>query len=447
MRACTAAYAAAVFLFAAPFLAPLSAGLLDSFGGKSEADIAADFEAAMPKFLEGKVAEGEPDRKARMHYTPRGTKTELFVQCIEVKGEKSRWQDLVTTQSWYPDRLEYMLAPHGAIHEVETLKLPAECVAGWYSMRNGQTVQDMIALAVWAAQRNELMVANAVLAGVAQRQQDRRADIEAWLCTKLGWSAPKDGLLLVETHDLEHNIDGALLLTPQAAADRIKNLEKEAGEALKQLELMQGGDVKSKPGRRRGAKGPSMRLDQLANYCERYKKAYAGTKFIEGKKNLEKLEKIIETVKADLDYVNTEKFKAERLGIDNDLKGCADAWIRLKEIDPYNPEVLVKAGEACSKAAVITDGARKAENPDYAYWAAQTYDDLIRLFPLQIAYYNHAGVNWLAASSGKYSDGKKNAKQRHEHVVKTIEAKPADQRVENDTKNLEFAKRQLDLIK
>lgn len=443
MRACVSGIAVVALLFAAP----LAAGLLDSFGGKSEADIAAEFEAALPKVLEARVAEGEPDRKARMFYTPRGSKTELHLQCIEVKGEKARWQELAATQSWYPDRLEYMLAPHGPTHELETSALPSECVAGWFSLRNGQTVQDMIALAVWAANRKDLMVANAVLADLAKRQTNFRADAEAWLCEKHGWTAPKDGLLLVETHDLARKIEGALLLTAEANAERIKGLEKPASEALKQLEQMQGGDVKSKPGRRRGAKGPSMRLDQLAQYCERFKQAFAGTKFLEGKKNTEKLEKITETVKADLEYVNSEKYKAERLGIDNDWKGCADAWLLLREIDPHNPEVLVKTGEACSKAAVITDGARKAENPDYAHKSALCYDDLIALFPLQVAYYNYAGVNWLAAASGKHSEGKKIAKQRHEHVVKTIEAIPKEKRTENDTKNLEFANKQLELIK
>ncbi|MBK8205952.1 MAG: hypothetical protein IPK87_04055 [Planctomycetes bacterium] len=433
---------ASALLFAAVLLAlPLNAGLLDTFAGKSEADIAKDFEAGLPKFLEARLQE---QVKPRMYVPDPKRKGEFFfLELVGVEGEKSRWQELAVT-GWFPDTVEYAYSPHGNITEYEIAKLPTQQVANWYVPRF-RLPPEIIAAAVWAASKQELWVANAKLAELAQTATAQRADIEEYLCGKHGWTRPKDGLMLVETHNLAEKRDSALLLTPEANTERLKVMEKEAADSFKELEALRG-DTKGKPGMRKGR--PAMRLDILQKYAERFKKAWAGTKFIDNKKNVEKYDRLMETIKEDIDYVTTEKFKAERKGIDGDWKGCADHWRALCDADPHNPDVIRPAAEACSKVAVITDGARKAENPDYAALSAGFYDRLVEIFPTSLSYYNYAGVNWLAAASGsKYADGKKKAKARHEEVQRLVAAKPKEQRTENDLKNLEFAEKQLELIK
>ncbi len=434
-------YASALLFVAALSALPLNAGLLDTFAGKSEADIAKDFEAGLPKFLEARLLE---QVKPRMYMPDPKRKGEvLYLEVVAVEGDKSRWQELVVT-GWFPDSVEYAYTPHGNITEYEIAKLPAQQVANWYAPRF-RLPPEIIAMAVWAASKQELWVANAKLAELAQTATSQRTDIEEYLCGKHGWTRPKDGLMLVETHDLAEKRDSALLLTAEANLERLKAMEKDAADSFKEFEALRG-DTKGKPGMRKGR--PAMRLDILQKYAARFKKAWAGTKFIDTKKNAEKYDKLVETIKEDIDYVATEKFKAERKGIDGDWKGCADHWRALCDVDPHNPDVIRPAAEACSKVAVITDGARKAESPDYAALAAGFYDRLVEIFPTALSYYNYAGVNWLAAAStSKYADGKKKAKARHEEVQRLVAAKPKEQRTENDLKNLEFAENQLELIK
>ena len=180
-----------------------------------------------------------------------------------------------------------------------------------------------------------------------------------------------------------------------------------------------------------------MRLATLQDYVENFEKRYAGTPFMGKKGNKGDLEDIKNAIAADIEWVNTEKFKAERHGIENEWPAAAKAYDAILRTDPYNVEIMQATAEAWHKAAVVTDGARKAEDKEAAKKAALIYESMNAYFPVQLAYLNHAGVNWLA-----YGDAKK-AKQYHEQVIERTNGREL---TENEQKNREFAEGQLKLI-
>ena len=411
--------------------APAYAGLLDShFAGKTDADVAAEFEAGMGKFLQARLNE---DVKPRMWHD--AGRERVWLQVAAVNEDQSTWQTLVADGRWYTDLKRYVHIPFGKTYDFKISEIPPRAVASWYTSKHRET-QEMIAAACWMAEKGALIEANHVLSDLATHKPDLRPDIEAWLCEKNSWSAPKEGLLLIETFDLDRDLPGKLLLSEKAAEEHYELLDKEAKKAFKALEELQGNDIKSKPGYRRSQ--PKMRLAILQDYADGFNVRYAGTSFLKKKSNKEDLEDLKAAIKADLEWIEAEKFKAERLGIDNDWPAAAKAYDSLLRADPYNLEISQLTAEAWNKAAVVTDGALKAEDKEAARKAALIYERMSEQFPIVLAYHNHAGVNWLA-----YGDARK-AKQHHEEVIRMTDAR--GELTENEQKNREFAERQLKLI-
>lgn len=423
-------------LLLALFAAPLWAGLVEThFPGKSETDVAAEFEAGLPKMLTAGLTEVA---KPRMYALV--NKVEVYVQLTAVDGDQTTWTTLVPT-GWFADKAEYAYDVYGKDYKFKISELPPEGVAFWLSPK-GRTPAQIVSLACWLAGKGKPMLANAELAALVPldgREKEREAlkkEIDEWLCAKLGWSAP-GGLETIATHDLEHNEDGWLLLTKELAAEHYKNLDKEAKKAFKDLEKLQGGDVKSKPGQRKAS--PGMRLAILEKYIERWERRYTGTAFMAKKNAKEDLEALLEAVKADIAWVEAEKFKADRFGIEGDWASAGKAYDTLVRADPLNPDILAAAAEAWSKAAKITDGGRKAEDPSAAKRAATLYEQLLAIFPKALGYHNHAGLNWLAAGD------KGRAKEHHEEVIRRTDG--IKEMSESDQKNRDFAEGQLKLIK
>ncbi|MBZ0136587.1 MAG: hypothetical protein K8I27_09460 [Planctomycetes bacterium] len=410
---------------------PVWGGLVDKhFSGKTETDVAAEFEAGMGKFLEARLKE---DLKPRIWHD--NGREHVWVEVIEVKQGESTWQTLVRDGRWYTELKRYVYVPYGKSYKLNTVELPPAEVASWYRSKYRLT-EEMIALACWLAGKQDLLAANHVLTDLATHKTDLRADVEAWLCEKNAWAAPADGLQLIDTFDLERDRPGQLLLSKDAATEHYKALDKDAKKAFKELEKLQGGDVKSKPGYRRGQ--PAMRLLVLQDYVDNFDRKYAGTPYFEKKGNKEDIAAIQAAIKADIDWIEAEGFKAARLGIEDDWGGAAKAYDILLRSDPHNNELMQLTAEAFNKAAVVTDGARKAEDKEAARSAALIYDRLSADFPIVLAYHNHAGVNWLACGEAK------KAKQHHEEVIRMTEDRK--DLTENEQKNRDFAAGQLKLI-
>ncbi|MCB9933851.1 MAG: hypothetical protein H6841_10570 [Planctomycetes bacterium] len=423
-------------LLLALFAAPLWAGLVEThFPGKSETDVAAEFEAGLPKLLtEGLSAVAKPRMYALVN------KAEVFVQLTAVEGEQTTWTTLVPT-GWYAEQAEYAYDVYGKDYKFKLSELPPAGVAFWLRPQ-GRSAALIVSLACWLAAKGELMLADAELAALVPldgREKERetlKKEIDDWLCAKLGWSAP-GGLETIATHDLDHNEDGWLLLSKEAAAEHFKDLDKEAKKAFKELEKLQGADVKSKPGQRKNS--PGMRLAILEKYIQRWERRYTGTAFLAKKGAKEDLEAMLEAVKADMAWIETEKYKAERFGIDGDWNAAARAYDQMQRADPLNPDVVIWTAEAWSKAAKITDGGRKADDPAAAKRAAGLYEQLLAIFPKAMGYHNHAGLNWLAAGD------KGRAKEHHEEVIRRTDG--IKDLSESDKKNREFAEGQLKLMK
>lgn len=417
-------------LIAALLCTPAFAGLVEThFPGKSEADVAKEFEGNLGKFLTARL--GEPLKPRLWHDAGR---EKVWLELIEVKDSEGTWQALARNGSWYPEPKRYVYVPDGKTYKFNHAELPPAEVAAWF-VSKFRTPQDMVGAACWLAGKEALLAANRIMADFATHKTDTRAEVEAWLCEKNGWAAPKDGLVHIKCYDLEHDRAFQLLLSADAAEQHYKALDKEAKKALKDLEDMQGGDIKSKPGFRRGQ--PKMRLAILQDYAANFEIRYGDTPYFKKKSNKEDLEEIQAAIAADLEWVNTEKFKAERHGIDNNWPEAAKAYDAILRADPFNVEIMQDTANAWNKVAVVSDGARKAEDKEAAKKAALIYESMNAYFPAQLAYLNHAGVNWLA-----YGDAKK-AKQYHEQVIERTDGREL---TENEKKNREFAEGQLKLI-
>jgi hypothetical protein len=420
------------FLFLTLFAAPTWAGLVENhFPGKTEATVAAEFEAGLSAFLTARLK----DTGLFVRMLAPVTKTvEVHVQLTAVNGNETVWMTLVNA-GWLKDTCEYSLEPFGKTYTFEIADIPPAEVATWFTAKS-RTAAEMVACACWLASKGELWLANGEVSDLAAHNTDLKKDVAEWLAARNGWTLPSEGLDTVATHSLKHNEDGALLLTKEATAAWFKLLDEECKAAFKELQKLQGNDVKSKPGLRKNS--PGMRLVILQKYVERFAKAYAGTAFM-GKKGAKDVQLIADAIKADLEWIETEKYKAERKGIDKDWAGASKHYESLQRADPLNPDLLMDTAVAFYNAAKVTDGGRKAEDPAAAKRAALLYEELILIYPTQLGYRNHAGLNWLAAGE------KSKAKEHHEEVMRRTEGKKELSKGEDD--NRKFAQKQLDLIK
>jgi hypothetical protein len=425
----------AAFFVLTLFAAPAWAGLVENhFPGKTEATVVTEFEAGLSAFLTARLK--DTGVVLRM-YAPVAKNVEVHVQLTSVEGEKTVWTTLVNA-GWLKEQCEYALEPFGKTYTIEIAKIPPAEVATWFSAKT-RMASEVVACACWLANKGELWLANGEVANLAAHKTDLKKDVEEWLAAKNGWTLPSEGLNVVATHDLKHNEDGELLLTKEASAAWFKKLDEECKDAFKVLEKLQGSDVKSKPGNRKNS--PGMRLAILQKYVDRFGKKYAGTAFM-AKKGTKDLQLIADAVKADLEWLETEKYKAERKGIEKDWAGASKHYETLQRADPLDPDLLLSTAYAFHMTAKVTDGARKSEDPAAAKKAAMYYEDLILIYPTSLGYRNHAGVNWLACGE------KTKAKEHHEEVVRRIDEKATAKKelTENERQNREFAEGQLKLI-
>lgn len=417
-----------VMLFAA---SPVWAGLIERyFPGKSEAEVATEFEAGLSGFLATRLR--EPAIFVRM-YAPVAKNVEVYVQLKSVEGERIKWTTLVNT-GWLKDTTEYALEPHGKDYTFDVAELPPAEVATWFGAK-GRTAGEIVGCACWLAAKGELWLANGRLAALAAVLIDARKDVQAWLAEKNGWTVPAEGLLTVETHDLKHNENGTLLVSAEGKTAWFQKLDEEVKDAFKALQKLQGNDVKSKPGLRKGS--PKVRLDILLKHTERFALTYAGTDFM-AKKGAKDVQAIIDAIKADLEWIETEKFKAQRKGIEDDWAGAAKHYDQLVRADPLNPDLLLATGEAFGKAAKIKDAGRKAADPAAAKRSAVLFEDLIAVYPQMLGYYNNAGLGWQAAGE------KSKARQHYEEVLRRTDKKELK---DTEKSNREFAEKQLELVK
>jgi len=359
------------------------------FPGKAEADVAKEFETNLPKFLQDRLK--DPEKPRIQHLV---NKREVWLELQEVTATELVFLQLER------NGLYLELATFGyAVGETQVkLKVEELSPAALSRVRcmdhKFRTPEEIIALAFWLASKGDLTSANYELAPVTVKTPLIKPDIEAWLIAKYGWPA---GAVLesVAVHDLEENIDGTLLLTKEANAQRLKDLDKEAKEVLKALQLAQGADLKGKPGARKNS--PTMRLDHLKSRVERYGKTYGGTVTAEAKNTKKALEELLAAVSEDLTWVENQGYKADRLGIDGDPQACADAWLIIYRADPMSHQTVQKAADACTKAAGLVDNGKKCDRKDRALKAGQLWEEYSKLQPLYLAPYNNAGLNYMAA--------------------------------------------------
>jgi hypothetical protein len=409
----------------------LQAEILNKIEGKeSEAEVIAAFEKGLSEFVAARIPESRPPRAMLTE-----GRREVFCQLVEVKGETTVWQELVA-HGWLPESTNYNFIPHGPKYARETLKLPPATVADWFIVRF-RLPEEILSLAIWLAHKGELTIANAKLAELAFTRTELREEVEAWLCAKHGWTRPESGLEIVNGYDFARDAETWQLLTPEARQARLRELEREADQTYRWLEDLQGKDVRSRPGQRRAM--PQMRLDMLMKRVRNFEKAFAGTRWLENRRNKERLDKLAEVIQADLDFVTEESPKAERAAIDKNWELAAQHWNILWRTDPHNVHVILKTAAAYYQAAQISEGGRRAENREHAARAAELYISATRVYPLVTGYYNSAGTSLLATGD------RRRAREMYE-MVKTLTDGREDLSEADQTART-FALTQLEVLK
>ncbi|MBX3473312.1 MAG: hypothetical protein KF754_02950 [Planctomycetes bacterium] len=398
------------------------------FPNKAEADVAKEFEAGLPAWLQARLK--DPDKpRAWVEVSKRRT----YVELADVKADELVWAELAQ-HGVYKELATWGYSPTETQLKIKLSEIPSSQIARWFDYRY-RTPEEMVGLACWLASRGDVMAANERLAPLAAKSSLLKPDIEAWLIARHGWPA---GATLTETpiHDLERNVDGVLLLTAEAAAQRLKDLDKEAKDVLKALQTAQGNDLKGKSGARKAP--PSMRLDFLLSRLERFSKAYAGTATAENKATKKLLEELIEAVKADKDWVENQGYKADRLGIDGDPKACADQWLAIVRANPEDPETLQKAADAQYKAAEVTDNGTKCKDKDRARKGGELWEKYSQIQPLMLNARNYAGLCYMAAGD------KGKAKAHFDEVLRRTSKKGIS---DAEAKHREYAEARLKDLK
>jgi len=410
---------------------PLHADLIERcFPGKTEADVVQAFEPGLPAFLAARLKEVEKPR-IRIEQARR----KLNLELVQIKEDGLEFAELVR-YGWYKDKLLYSFQPGDSKLTLKLADIPPAQVAAWFNTKYRSPVET-VGLAAWLASKDELVAANAKLAELMedQRAEPIRADIKAWLAAKHGWPEGSEPDL-VKTHDLRENADGRLLLPAAQAAERLKQLDKDAADMLKELRALQGGDVRSAAGARRNS--PGIRLDVLKSRLERFPAAYAGTVTAEHKNTRKTLDELLAAVNADMGWIEIQGFKADRLGIEKDLAGCADAWMTILRADPRNPELISKVATAQYEAAGVRDNGIKSEKPERAIKSAELWEKMLEIYPLLLMARNYAGLNYMAAGR------KDKAKAHFEEVLRRTEGREL---AETEQKNREFAEARMKSLK
>src|SRR5690606_25787061 len=131
--------------------APVHAGLMDQVGGAPEAEVIANFEKALPQVR----ADGLPEQSLLPRIRIESNRGTTTLQLHGVEGSKSTWQELVPVV-WFPERTDYVYAPHGPLREINILEVEPDQVATWFHAKY-RSPGEMVALAVWLASKDQLM--------------------------------------------------------------------------------------------------------------------------------------------------------------------------------------------------------------------------------------------------------------------------------------------------
>lgn len=360
----------------------LRAGLVESqCGGKAEDAVVKDFENGLPKMLEPRLA----DKSAIRLLLP--IKKETYY--CELSGIDGDTLTFSTLREAGVDSVsgKTLWGAMGPKHKLKPGELPPAGVAQWFDVPRCKP-EIVVSLAAWLVSKKQPMIANAKLAEFSRTNTALKSEIDDWLCAKHGWTKPASGLTLTETHDFESALDGVLLLTPEAAAARLTELDKAAKQALKDLYTARG-DGKGNFGTRK--KTPTLPLETLRSRLSRYEKAFKGTTMGEAARIKMEITALTETVDADLKLIGENKLRAERLEMDEKFKEAGEIYEALLRGDPENMNLLMLAATAFYKGGGLKDSGNNCENPDNLKKAQGFYEGMLRRMPRMLSAMNYLG--------------------------------------------------------
>ena len=361
----------------------LHAGLVESqCGGKAEDAVVKDFENGLPKMLEPRIAD-----QSAIRLTLTVKKDSFYCQLIAVEDGQLVFTTLekagVDSNSG-----KTLWGAMGPKHKLKPSELPPAGVASWFDVPRCKP-DIVVSLAAWLASKKQLMLANEKLAQLSKINAALKAEIDDWLCAKHGWTKPAGGLTLTDTHDLESATDSFLLLTPDAAAARLTELDKAAKQTMKDLTLARG-DSKGNYGTRK--KLPTMPLNELRDQFSRFDKAFKGTPTAEASRIRMEISAMLETIDSDLKVIAENKLRAERAVLDEKFKEAGDIYDLLLRGDPASMELLGLTANCYWRAAVLKDSGNKCEFPDMLKKAQSYYEDMLRRMPRMLSALNYLGT-------------------------------------------------------
>lgn len=261
----------------------------------------------------------------------------------------------------------------------------AKYIVSSYPVETNTDPKDLVAFAAWLFGEKENDLANRVLTYVHERERDWAPLIEQYLAEKNNWKEPGE-LVRWDLWDSEFHKKRAILIPASMEASRTTAREKAAADAFKELERSRG-DYKGKPPRRNK---PTKLLIFVEWEIKQFRIQFAGSKFIEDKKNADKLADMERSVRDDMDLMKDGLERANSIPkSSDDVKGI-EAKLNLMEqylaLDPMSLHLRSQIGNEWYAFAKTDEYGNDCQRPAAARKAIEHYKILVDAYPQNLPY-------------------------------------------------------------
>ena len=226
-------------------------------------------------------------------------------------------------------------------------------------------------------------------------------------------------------------------MTPANRAERVKEREKSASDAFKEL-LRARGDYKGRPPRRTQ---PTMQLILVEWDVKQWKIKYASSDFAKDAKNTDKLQEILDSIKDDLALIKDNVAKANELGASgdaNDLKAKAEYLEEVLKLDPMDLQLRSQTANAWFLWGNPSPHGNGCDRSDGVKKAIPHYEIILTAYPRNTAFLLAMGRCYQALEDSKHArvyyeqvieiDGKKGNGGLAESLIRNMEQNDANRK-------------------
>jgi tetratricopeptide (TPR) repeat protein len=287
---------------------------------------------------------------------------------------------------------------------------PAKYIVETYPVESNPDDNALVAMGAWLYGEKENELANRVLTVVHKRNSELAPLIEAYICEKEKWELPADGLVEWNSWDIEYQVERALLVTPSVLETRVKDREKNASDAYKEL-LKARGDYKGRPPRRNS---PTMQLVLLEWEIKQWKIKYASSDFAKDPKNSDRLDEIMDSIKDDLAAIKENLERANKLGEsgdEKDLKAKAEFLEEILKVDPQDLNLRSQTANAWYEWGNPAPHGNSCDRADGMKKAIPHFEVILQAYPRNTSFLLAIGRCYQALEDSK------NARPYYERVI------------------------------